>query len=299
MKSSEKRVSIHTLERRLRVLDKAPEIAKAVISSMEPHSEERSLERVIYDGYQELIDLFNSYKPDIHDDLAPNVLLLKELLGDAALPSITDPSAKDLVEGLAVSRELMLEGQELKSRRSRGITPTQKETDHAIGAPSVDTDPRALAIGTAGHIIERTLMAHLKRMGLNTSEWVKDQILWALEDLALLQHAESQTYGTDDAMLFEYFTSAPGPNGGMGWRKPEAVQHVVDRYQDHETSYKIQLFNALRRALKEINDEELERFGEDISMMPFNEALGYTFTYLLEEGIDPEEALAEAGLIEA
>lgn len=225
-----RRPEIKTFEHQLEELDKASEIARYVLGSMENDSAP-NVEEVIYSGYDNLITRFTDYGSPIHDALVPNVLTLKKLLGEHRLQNIEQLSAKDLLIGIKVSRNLMLAGQDIKNRKAKGKKVAHDEVVRAIGAPSVETHPEALAVGTAGHIIERTMMEHLRRSGVDTTGWVKDQILWALEDLAVLSHVESLCGAGDESVLYKYFASAPSlENGGMGWRKPDNILQATQKY---------------------------------------------------------------------
>jgi len=275
----------------LKELDQASTIAQGMLGESYDDPE-KNIEASIYDGYEKLINSFNLISAsDPCSELIPNVAILKGLLGDEPLPQIDDLKALDYFRGMRVARGLMLEGQVNKKRRGNSELVTKAEIDHAIGAPSVDTDPRALAVGTAGHILERTIMAHLKTNGIDTSTWVKDQVLWALEDLALLQHAYSETYGGDDSELFTYFTTTPAvKDGGMGWRKKEQVDKIVEAYQEIESANKTHLLESYEVATGETYDG-------DIADIPYDEALGNIcgeFASLEDGGEELEDAFMAA-----
>lgn len=266
----------------MRKLVQAPNIARAILDSELDDLGAHELEHTIYDGYSELIDFFTDYNDPLHGELMPNFMKLKELLGGTPLPNISDFAAVDYLSGMRAARPLMLEGQEHKQRRRAGGLVTWPEIEHAIGAPSVDTDPRALAVGTAGHVIERMIFSRLKKQGIDTDTWVKDQVLWALEDVALLMHAHAVTYGKVDATLTPYFTGEPNPNGGgMGWRKPEQVQQVVEGYQRIETEEK----SRLLAIYEEITGET---YGSDTQDESVEEVFGNMYTSLLELDYDPD-----------
>ena len=300
MSMPEKRPKIETVRHYLRDLEQIPAIAKVVLDSMKPESTTR-IEETIYYGYGELISEFNIYEPSIHDGLVPNVLALKKLLGDHKLPTLEELSAKDLAAGIKVSRGLMLDGQELKHRETDGKAVSPDEITLAIGAPSVDTHPEALAIGTAGHIIERTMIAHLAKAGIDTTGWVKDQILWALEDLALLQHARVETYDGTDAVLYEYFTQAPSvlPEGGMGWRKPEVVRETIDEYRQTEYEQKAILVAALKIVMGKDLDYSIlvDVLTRGAGAQPYEQVLGDVFGYLASH-VDPRFQEYEVKLLD-
>lgn len=267
-------------------LEQSTSIAKAMLEESYEHPD-KDIETTIYDGYGQLIDAFNAADSQSHlSELVPNVGLLKELLGDETLPGINDLKATDYFRGMRVARGLMLEGQTNKARRKNLELVTKAEIDRAIGAPSVDTDPRALAVGTAGHILERAIMAHLKAKGVDTSTWVKDQVLWALEDLALLQHAEAQTYGGEDAELFVYFTT---PNdlegGGMAWRKQAQVDEIVEKYQAKESECKAKLLEAYELFTG-------DSYSGDISDITYQDALNSILTDISAMNMHTDELLS-------
>ena len=253
------------LTRQFLGLHQIAEIAEAAVRETESYPS-LSAEEIAYEGYQELIDKFNSFDdPDLMV-LVPNVVKLRELLGDRQLPDIAGLGAKDLIDGIKISRELMLEGQSNMLRKAAGEVITAAEIQKAIGAPSVDTAPEALVIGTAGHILERTIMARLKKDGVDTGAWVKDQVLWALEDLALLEHAKAHTYGTRDSVLYNYFATPPNKNGGgMGWRKQAIIDTTCEHFQAIESARKCEL---LENYLESNGDE----FEIDISNIPYDQA---------------------------
>jgi len=97
-----------------------------------------------------------------------------------------------------------------------------------IGTPSIETNDLALAIGTAGHVIERAIFANLRRVGVD-HEWRKDEVLFALQDIALLMHAENIVFDGQDSLLFRWFTFPPSihQGGGLGWRKDSQVRDFI------------------------------------------------------------------------
>ncbi|GEM_PF-2849573 len=293
MSLPERRPKVQTLAHQLRELDKAPDMARAVLASAESGPED-DIEKMIYRCYGKLINLFNDFDTEsIYDELVPKVVELKGLLGDTDLPALDELSARDLLSGVRASSNLMVEGQTNKRRRKAGQLITKAEIDHAIGAPSLDTTPEALAVGTSSHIIERTMMAYLAGHGVDTSTWSKDQILWALEELAVLAHAENYTYGDDDMELFDYFISPPSTEagGGLGWRKATQVDEVCTRYQEIETTNKYRLIECLSAVM---GDDLTESMLDDISSVPYEEALGNVFAmFLSEEDANLAERYAE------
>lgn len=292
MSVPERRPDISRAAHYLKDLEQVPAIAQAMLEPTESDPTE-SMEALIYAGYDDLIDMFNRTSAnDRMSELMPKFVELKDLLGEATLPQITELRATDYFRGMRVARGLMLEGQEHKRRRKNSELVTKAEKDHAIGAPSVDTSPDALAVGTAGHIIERTIMAHLKSMGIDTTDWVKDQALWALEDLALVRHADAETYGNDDNALFYYITMPPSSKtGGMGWRKQDQVDGAIEKYQEIESRDKAQL-------LEVYTDVTGEDYASDIADVAYDTALGDIIGELLGQGYieDPDDFIAQLSI---
>ncbi len=220
-------------------LEQAPSIAKAMIDSTYPEAE-KDIEAMIYRGYSELITMFNAYGDNRYMELTPNVKTLQDLLGGRPLPSIDELGPRDYLTGMQAAKSRMLKGQDIKYRRVHGENIAQAEVNHAIGAPSVDGHPDVLAVGTAGHILERTIFAHLKKQGVDTDTWVKDQVLWALEDLAVLSYVDSLVHPDHKpAELYHTFATPPNPedpNSGMGWRKEERSLEILERYKQLEAA---------------------------------------------------------------
>jgi hypothetical protein len=284
------RVRPENLKKRFVELEKAGAIAEAMFSesSVDP---EQTVEDVIYEGYNTLIREFNNTCDDRIFALAPAVAILKASIGgdSAHLPEIHELGKKDLVQGYREARTRMLEGQRNKELKAQGVGVLKSVIDHAIGAPSVNTTPEALAVGSAGHILERTIMAHFSALGIDTSDWPKDHILWALEEMALLTQARATTYGQDiEPLLLSYFIGEPSEterNAGMGWRTIHDAERMVDAYQEAETRDKQQLIYACQDLL----GDELEL---DIAEMPYEEALAYVYP-LLEDAVEDVDEFLE------
>ncbi|MEA3357676.1 MAG: hypothetical protein U9Q67_04570, partial [Patescibacteria group bacterium] len=74
------------------------------------------------------------------------------------------------------------------------------------------------------------------RLGIaESTEWTKDDVLFALEDLALLMHAQSVMHSDcQDAILFDLMTFPAGSDpetDGLGWRTQEQVDESLKQYQ--------------------------------------------------------------------
>jgi len=270
-------------------LERTAQMAAAVLEvAHHDPDQERTVEQMIYEGYDELISLFNVTDGTIHAEIMPKFTELKSLLGDVPLPRLDEIGAKDLVRGIRASNYLMIAGQDNALRTLSGENVTQEEKENAIGAPSVGSNAQAIAVGSAGHLVERSIMAYAKRNGIDTSGWVKDQVLWALEELALLAHAKIYTYGErpeySETLLYPYFTHAPSmdADGGMGWRNEEQVDEFCDAYQRIESE--------ARTGLLETYQEWADTYElPDIETLPFEEILNTVTQILLENGVEPEE----------
>jgi len=271
MSLPEKRPRIEAVASRLDGLDRVPKIAQAIIESA-ANNPEASTEALIYNGYDQLVNLFNEVTTSesyVHlEELLPHTTELKELLDTQALPLLEELSAKELVIGIRTAHEAMRYGQRIRSYKRKYF---KSESAKAIMAPSILTALDSSAIGIAGHLYERTAFEALSRKGIDTSEWPKDKILWALEELALLSHAEVATYGETedrvDVLLFDIFTTPADENGGgMGWRTAEQVQAMMTAYQDAESKAKEKLIDEFRATH---DDEEVEVFIEKIQGVPY------------------------------
>lgn len=273
MSLPEKRPRVEAIASRLDGLDRVPKIAQAIIESA-ANDPEAGTEALIYNGYDQLVNLFNeattsdSYK---HlEELLPHTSKLKELLSGQTLPLLEGLSAKELIVGIRSARKAMLYGQRIRSYNRKYF---KSESAKAIMAPSIPTALDSSAIGIAGHLYERTAFEALSRKGIDTSDWPKDQILWALEELALLHHAEVATYGEADdrvdTLLFDIFTTPANENGGgMGWQTTVQVQAMVVAYQEAESKAKEQLIDEFRTTH---DDDQVENFIEKIQAVPYKD----------------------------
>jgi hypothetical protein len=273
MSLPERRPRVEAVASRLDGLDRVPKIAQAIIESA-ANDPESSTEALIYNGYDQLVNLYNEVTTSdsyVHlEELIPHTTELKEYLGSQPLPLPEELSAKELVIGIRRAHEAMLYGQRIRSYRRKYF---KSESAKAIMAPSIPTALDSSAVGIAGHLYERTTFEALSRRGIDTSEWPKDKILWALEELALLSHAEVATYGETedraDTLLFDIFTTpADEDGGGMGWRTAEQVQAMMTAYQDAERKAKEKLVDEYRATH---DNEEVEDFIEKIQGVPYKD----------------------------
>ncbi|OGK18022.1 hypothetical protein A3G67_04420 [Candidatus Roizmanbacteria bacterium RIFCSPLOWO2_12_FULL_40_12] len=217
------RPEIDTITKRL------PNVNRAPLMAREAKRNPDFVERVVFQGFNDLIERFNAMNDDDpNQELLPDVMTLKQKLGSAKLPTIAELGKKDLIRGLRAANKFIEIGQDIK----KGKLP-EKLKGAAIMSPSAETNTQSLIVGTAAHILERALFTRLQTEGFD--QWMKDEILFALEDLILLQHAEALAGNGEDSPLFHIVTSphSLGPEGGIGWRKQEQVDEFVKKYNDH------------------------------------------------------------------
>ncbi|MEA3357609.1 MAG: hypothetical protein U9Q67_04205, partial [Patescibacteria group bacterium] len=175
----------------------------------QPEDIER-FEELTYGGIVQLVEEFN--RIDIADPLIefmPGVKRLKDILGNQQLPLPEEISARDFIRGLRQARELMIRGQDLSDGKILRDTHYAKA---AIQTPSMNTHELALAVGTSLHLYERSVFEMMTRLGIaESTEWTKDDVLFALEDLALLMHAQSVMHSDcQDAILYDLMTFPAG-----------------------------------------------------------------------------------------
>lgn len=212
-------------------LDNRAEILSAVTDPERPDRLLPEIEHSIFSGTQELITMFNSLDTDDPALQIPSLsrtLALKEKVG--SLPDLEDLDDKrEVAFALVNGATRMMEGQTNKESAKQGNPPTKEQVDHAIGTPSMDIPPKVKVIGTALHFIERTMFARFRNQNAEPSHqtWTKDEILFALEDMAQLNHAKIQLGMTEgsEAILFNLINT-PNDQGGLGWRKPANLNAI-------------------------------------------------------------------------
>ncbi len=212
-------------------LDNRAEILSAVTDPDRPDRLLPEIERSIFSGTQELINMFNAL--DIHDPALQipslsRTLALKEKVGSLPnLEELNDP--REVAFALVNGATRMMDGQTNKESAKQGNPPTREQINHAIGTPSMDIPPKVKVVGTALHFIERTMFARFRNQNTEPSHqtWTKDEILFALEDMAQLNHAKLQLGLAEgsEAILFDLINT-PNDQGGLGWRKP-ANLHAI------------------------------------------------------------------------
>jgi hypothetical protein len=219
---------IASVGKRFSVLERAESVVETVFGNQE-------FKDTVTNGYGELIDRFNSMEPsDSVLELMPKVAELKTTLGVNKLPTLMELKPRQVLKGVKEAVEKSEMGQYIKRDE---LPKTPENVKQAIGTPSMDTNNMALAIGTAGHVIERTMFNHFRDQGMD-HQWTKDEILFALEDLSLLMHAEMLVENKPDSILFRWIATSNSetPEGGLGWRKNTQVDDFIGRYQDFQAS---------------------------------------------------------------
>lgn len=182
-------------------------------------------------GFNQLIDRFNSLEENSPElSLMPRTQKLLETIGSGKMPRVESFGAREILEGIEEARDPMLAGQDIKNGV---LEKSEKNVKDAIGTPSMDTSHTALAVGTAAHILERMIFQRLRSSGIygiDGQEWLKDDVLFALEDCALLMEAEFE-FGISPEMpiLFNLIT-VPNVFGGLGWKKEEQINEFFRAY---------------------------------------------------------------------
>lgn len=196
---------------------------------MREHREE--IESLIFEGLNELIDRFNRLGEEELGRLAPfmeHTSDLKRILGGIPLPKVEEITPKEVLVGINKARFSMTWGQGI---REGVISDTPENRKLAILTPIMETSEKALAIGTAAHLIERAMFWHFKGRAVSY-HWQKDDILHALVEVAMLMEAEFRAERGPKPKLLEIFTTPTflDENGGLGWRKQAEVEEFVEKY---------------------------------------------------------------------
>ncbi len=143
------------------------------------------------------------------------------------LEMLNDP--REFAFALVNAHHRMIEGQNNKRAAKSGVIITDEQKKRAIGTPSMSISDRVKAIGIALHLIERTMFAYFRNQDPELyKEWEKDEILFALEDMAQLRHAQITLWLRDDAdaILFNLI-NLPNDQGGLDWRKPANLDEIA------------------------------------------------------------------------
>jgi hypothetical protein len=222
---TERRLPIEWVSKRLAPLEQSGRVMTYVME----HRQE--IESLIFDGFNELIDRFNRLDEEELERLAllmERTSGLKTILGGIPLPKLEEISSKEVVGGIKKARILMTWGQCLEAAMIPDAPGIRRK---AIFTPTMATSEKALAIGTTGHLIERAMFSHFERRGVS-HRWQKDDVLHALEEVAMLMEAEFRDGVGSKPSLLEIFTAPPSldEKGGLGWRRPEEVEEFIGKY---------------------------------------------------------------------
>lgn len=163
-------------------------------------------------GYDELIHGFNQIAPIATVlDIMTETKKLKEILG-TPIPTVEEMSVGNYAHALMEARGPMLTGKSIK--KGDISHPTDAQREYAIGTTSMDTTHEALAVGTMGHLIERTFFQWAKKNELIPPEgkWKKDMFLQVLDEVVMLW----LSFEGPGSTLADYFIN-PNDKGGLGW----------------------------------------------------------------------------------
>ena len=208
--------AIEVTGRYLGKLEKAPEVVQWTLDNKERLEEHLA-------GYDELITRFNqvpSSSPLL--EVLPKAKKLKGILGNTPLPTLNEMAEGNFAAGLIEARKPMLLGQRIKS--GKVDKPTAEDRQYAIGTPSMETSDEALAVGTAGHLAERTFFQWARKQNLTPSEgWKKDDWLQVLDEVLILTEAEGKKPHLRD------FFVRQNNEGGLGWLNEQKVAHLKNK----------------------------------------------------------------------
>lgn len=175
------------------------------------------IEPLIFEGFNELIRRFNRLLESDAGKLAPlmgRTRELKQILDNNFLPSLEEIGAREILLGVKEAKKLMDDGQKISKRV---IADTAENRGQAILAPNLQTSEKALAVGVAGHLIERATFWYFERRGLTRHQWEKDDILYSLEEMALLMEAEFRVGKGPEPKLLEIFSSPTSLDENGAW----------------------------------------------------------------------------------
>jgi hypothetical protein len=220
MKSKEVRLPIGSVANRLGYLDNTLPVA------LFAYRHSREVSQLIVGGFSELIDRFNALDPgSTVMEIMPGTKHLKTVLQGTPIPRPLDFSPRDIITGVKEAVPLMEMGQRVKNG---GLDENLSVTKEAIGTPSMETSELALAAGTGGHILERTIFNVMRRSGIE-HDWTKDEVLHALEETSMLMYAESLKGRGKEPVLFTLI-SDPNFLGGLGWCKAKRAAKFMQDY---------------------------------------------------------------------
>ncbi len=185
----------------------------------EPNLLHNLFEHPVIWGTQELIDMYNEIDPEDKILTLPSLSRTKALKNRVQeLPNLEDLSPREFAFGLVNAHHRIMDGQ------------NNKDINRSIGTPSMDIPPEIKAIGIGLHVIERTMFAHFRNTRPDLEKiWYKDEILFALEDMAQLHEAGRKLGFTtmDSAILFRLINT-PNKDNGLGWRNPDNLARITE-----------------------------------------------------------------------
>ncbi len=220
MKSKEVKLPIGSVANRLRNLDNMLPVA------LFAYGHSREVSQLIVGGFGELIDRFNTLDPgSTVMEIMPAAKHLKNVLEWIPIPRPEKFSPREILAGVKNAVPLMEMGQRVKKG---GFKENFLVTKDAIGTPSMETSELALAVGTGGHILERTIFNMMRRCGIE-HDWIKDEVLHALEETSMLMYAESVRGRGKEPVLFTLI-SDPNFLGGLGWLKARDASKFMQDY---------------------------------------------------------------------
>ncbi len=220
MKSKEVKLPIGSVANRLGYLDNTLPVA------LFAYENSREVTELIVGGFGELIDRFNALNSgSTVMEIMPATKHLKTVLEWIPIPRPEKFSPREILSGVKEAVPLMEMGQRVKKG---GFDESLLVTRDAIITPSMETSELALAAGTGGHILERTIFNVMRRSGIE-HDWTKDEVLSALGETAMLMHAESLRGRGKEPVLFTLI-SDPNFLGGLGWIKTEHAEKFMQDY---------------------------------------------------------------------
>lgn len=226
---------------RLRRLDNTQQVE----NFLNEGENEAVVNNLIVTGINQLTQRYNLIYPN--DTLLKLPIMqrtrdLKLSIGRKQLPLLNEITARELVAGIHNVIPAILTGQETV----KGINTEGRDK---IRTPSMLTNPLALTVGTAFHVLERTEFERLRQQGIQGIRqtdggvrlWKIDDIIYPLEECAMLLDAEARSgIGVEKPILLKIIASPNSldEDGGVGWRTAEQVETFRRQYAiDQLTAY--------------------------------------------------------------
>lgn len=224
--NSEIRLPIDSVTRRLADLDATERVAGYA------RENETELTETIVSGFNQAINRFNEFNAGSFELMfMPKSEALLDALRAEPIPRLENLPPRDIMSGIKEAQDPMLAGQKIKTGE---LENTPANNAYAIRTPSMDTSDEALAVGTAGHILERSLFSYFKKLGIDgiNGKWSKDDILFVIKECSLLVEAEYQDGLTaEGSILFPVLTTS-NDEGGLDWGSTEYVNNFMLGYHD-------------------------------------------------------------------